>query len=819
MPERPESFADLMVRATGRPPYPYQRRLAEDGLPELLAVETGAGKTAGVLFAWLWRRRYHPDGAVRAATPRWLVLCEPMRTLTEQAAGVVSGWLAELGLGDHVLVHVAMGGHAEDQRQWRMHPERDAVVVGTVDMLLSRALNRGYGASRFSWPLDFALFNSGAHWIFDEIQLLGPALKTGRQLQGLRTAFGTAMPTSSTWMSATVDRGALSTVDNPYPGRPDQELCLGDDDRSDPALSVRLDATRQVRRVEVGGRRRPTALARAALELHDAAAARDGSGPLTLVVVNRVATAQAVFAALRKLGPRATVHLLHGRFRSADREAAAAAALAGPADEHAAGRIVVSTQVVEAGVDISATVLLTEAAPWPSMVQRAGRCNRDGKAVGAVMAWVPVSPRDALPYREADVGEAMAALDALEGAEVTASMLGQQPVPVTSPVQPVLRRADLLSLWDTAPDVSGNDVDVGPFIRDDDERDVLVAWRALDGRPSEDTALRPEELCKVPLGDDVLALARAAGWRFDHLGRGRGEWARLGSGDRLRPGQVVLVTAAAGGYDPERGWTPKSRATVPVLPAPEDDLLDAPDDNALQPVGDERSSQATAWVTLCKHLEDVEVAVRTLSEDMAPPGVTSEQLEAAAVAGRLHDIGKAHPVFQETLLGTAAEDDRGWVHDGAPWAKSGSPNAPHHQRRAFRHELASALALLGDGGVALRGVAEPDLVVYLVASHHGRVRLGVRSVPGMDDEGYVLGIGEADELPRIAVPGGETPPLRLSLDPVRMGRAPDGTPSWSERALRLLDELGPFRLAFLEALVRLADWRASAEEAATVATP
>jgi len=67
-----------------------------------------------------------------------------------------------------------------------------------------------------------------------------------------------------------------------------------------------------------------------------------------------------------------------------------------------------------------------------------------------------------------------------------------------------------------------------------------------------------------------------------------------------------------------------------------------------------------------------------------------------------------------------------------------------------------------------------------------------------------------DELPGVQVPGGDTPPLLLSLDPVRMGRAPDGSPSWSERALRLLDELGPFRLGFLEALVRLADWRASA---------
>ena len=39
-------------------------------------------------------------------------------------------------------------------------------------------------------------------------------------------------------------------------------------------------------------------------------------------------------------------------------------------------------------------------------------------------------------------------------------------------------------------------------------------------------------------------------------------------------------------------------------------------------------------------------------------------------------------------------------------------------------------------------------------------------------------------------------------------------PSWTERTLKLLDQYGPFQLAWLETLVRLADWRASAAEQA-----
>ena len=36
--------------------------------------------------------------------------------------------------------------------------------------------------------------------------------------------------------------------------------------------------------------------------------------------------------------------------------------------------------------------------------------------------------------------------------------------------------------------------------------------------------------------------------------------------------------------------------------------------------------------------------------------------------------------------------------------------------------------------------------------------------------------------------------------------------SWTERTRDLLARYGPFRLAWLEALVRVADWRASAKE-------
>jgi CRISPR-associated endonuclease/helicase Cas3 len=140
-------FDAFFETATGNRPFPYQRRLANgEALHQLLDLPTGSGKTATVILAWLWRRRYAEEG-VRKATPCRLVYCLPMRTLVEQTEAATQTWLENLGRDKDVRIYVLMGG--EDAEDWDIHPERDAILIGTQDMLLSRALNRGYGMSRY----------------------------------------------------------------------------------------------------------------------------------------------------------------------------------------------------------------------------------------------------------------------------------------------------------------------------------------------------------------------------------------------------------------------------------------------------------------------------------------------------------------------------------------------------------------------------------------------------------------------------------------------------------------------------------------------
>jgi len=76
-------FDEFFKTATEHEPFPYQCRLAlNDTLPALIDIPTGAGKTAAVILAWLWRRRF--DEKFKDKTPRRLVYCLPMRVLVEQ---------------------------------------------------------------------------------------------------------------------------------------------------------------------------------------------------------------------------------------------------------------------------------------------------------------------------------------------------------------------------------------------------------------------------------------------------------------------------------------------------------------------------------------------------------------------------------------------------------------------------------------------------------------------------------------------------------------------------------------------------------------
>jgi CRISPR-associated endonuclease/helicase Cas3 len=758
MSDAAPSFEAFFSRATGHPPFPFQSRLAEvEAWPDLLTVPTGAGKTATVVLGWAWRRLVRPHD-----TPRRLVYCLPVRSLVDQTAREAVAWMAKLGLD--VPVHLMLGG-AVDQ-SWEDQPDRPAILIGTQDQLLSRALNRGYAMSRFRWPVHFALLHNDAQWVFDETQLMGVGLSTSAQLQALREQLGTALPARSLWMSATNAPGRLATVD--LRARPLASLGLSDADRESPALRPRLVATKAVVRLD-DALREPARLARWVAEQHT-------PGSLTLVVLNRVARAVEVAAALEKHTKGVPLRLLHSRFRRVDRAAMEDALLPGFSG------VVVATQAIEAGVDVSARLLVTDLAPWPSLIQRAGRCNRRGEHSAGVarVAWVDVPEKDAAPYMADALAAARARIEGLT--DLGPATLATLPEDVETPAMPVLRRKDLLELFDTEPDLAGRHLDVSRWVRDQDDIDVQIAWRALPADGPEPGAPRAhrDELCRVGIGPAKKLLKGQTAYRWDGLA---GAWARV-VGDRVIPGDVLLVDTKVGGYDPKRGFTGQSRDVPPPVGVP---------DVAEEGDSDDRWSVLGQFVTLAAHSDDIVAEVEAILGALPDVGAGDD----LAAAARWHDLGKVHPAFQRMLTsGLPGEDPR---RAGGPWAKSDGTSTKRCERKHFRHELASALVWLANGG--------SDRVAYLIAAHHGKVRLAVRPRPGEAGRGVVLGVREGDELPGVALGGGvEVAACALSPDAWIAGA--EGA-SWVDRMARLLDEHGPFRLALWEALVRVADWRAS----------
>jgi CRISPR-associated endonuclease/helicase Cas3 len=613
-----KSFKDFFKTATGdgkgangHDPYPFQKRLATcDRLPELIDIPTGLGKTDAVVLAWLWRRRF-AGPQVRAATPRRLVYCLPMRVLVEQTAKKASEWLENLGMlaeapgddkpfasdqlaakcgveGKRIAVTVLMGG--EDKKKmgdWDLYPERDAILIGTQDMLLSRALNRGYGMSRYRWPMHFGLLNNDCLWVMDEVQLMGRGFTTSVQMQAFRDLLGTMGPSDikTIWMSATLEREWLNIVDYIQQTGNSTAFALEQEDLDFSGIKSRISAVKTLRKTSAGAGD-SKALAEAILQKHK-------PDTRTLIVQNTVKRAVDLHSALKKMNKDVNLILVHSRFRPLDRKNVVSELRKKP---YAGGTIVVSTQVVEAGVDISSKTMFTELAPWPSLVRRFGRCNRSGEFGDSEVYWIDVPTGEeslASPYVDKELDEARMILDSHDGNSVGPASLPDVPIPFDH--EQMIRRKDLLELFDTTPDLAGHDLDISRFIRESSDTDVQVFWRDVPEKGLDDSEPRPHrnELCSVPLADiNDLVRKGAKAWIWDSL---EGSWTPVNRVTPIVPGTIFMLRSADGRYTPAEGWNIQSREPVPVVPI--ERIVDEGYDDNLTSSGD--------WQSIAGHTDAV----------------------------------------------------------------------------------------------------------------------------------------------------------------------------------------------------------------------
>jgi CRISPR-associated endonuclease/helicase Cas3 len=191
-------------------------------------------------------------------------------------------------------------------------------------------------------------------------------------------------------------------------------------------------------------------------------------------------------------------------------------------------------------------------------------------------------------------------------------------------------------------------------------------------------------------------------------------------------------------------------------------------------------------------------------EDFASSaGLPTERVADLKLAGYLHDAGKADPRFQAWLnYGDPLGPDLDAA--GTILAKSGRPlpraardssGLPQH----WRHEALSVRLALH---VARFAEAEdPELVLWLLGTHHGHGRPLFPHVDPRDATPRMLPavLGLPSELP----PGAGPQSLAFEWNGL----------DWPSLFARLKDRYGVWELARMEAILRLADHRASEERA------
>ena len=673
---RDRSFSSFFAAATGGfEPYDWQCQVALEGIPDVLPVPTGLGKTE-VALAWAWRLLVD-----RSDEPQHLVYCLPMRSLVTQTVERLRKYFEILRAPDiDIRVHQLMGGSIDDE--WTRCPDQPWVLVGTQDQLLSRALNRGYAMSRFDWPVHFGLLNNDCRWLIDEVQLMGPGLWTSSQLDWMRRKrFPSLKPCLTTWMSATVGTSFLSTTDRTREGlggaSPEQiafEAKLTTTLKNDQSLQWWRDAKRPVdwwhpipsdaktagaknRGAAISGSITPEVIAKTVVEAHVA-------GTLSLVICNTVDMAREVFRAMSLVGHKV---LLTSRFRREDRARHEQRLLEFDANRKARklpkddpGLICVSTQVIEAGVDISAHRLWTELAPWPSMLQRLGRLNREGKDQEA-RAFVWETPKEGGnkkvervgPYEADDVERAKKLLNAFVPVSAKkpfaaaiddlntqySKEVGEALQPKPSPLP---RALDVHGLFSTERDVHGGFTDVSAFVRGTDpDLDVTVFWRDWSG----DNPPRGEDLdgpllepakegCPVSFVRvrKVLEGSKSKAWLWDDEAD---RWERVHHWD-IRPGMLVMLKRDVGGYDSTEGWT-GDKANV---------LAEVPRAGHGATLRDDAWTEVGYWSKLEDHLKDARREAEKLCDAVS---LTGHRRAGVVEASGLHDLGKAHPQWQAAL--------------------------------------------------------------------------------------------------------------------------------------------------------------------------
>ncbi len=349
--------------------YCYQERIRHlflDGENLIIQAPTGAGKTRAALEPGIIGLSKNDI----LAYPQRIVYSVPMRVLARGFVEEFTRTAKEKAWEDIWRPRIQTGEQPEDPLF------EGRVIFATVDQMLASFLNVPYGIPNRLDNINAGAF-IGSYLIFDEFhlypqeQMMLTVLAMLKMLQGI-SRFVLMSATFSPVLLQELGNMLNAKVITDEPGTAIEEGIFGDveniqtQQRTWYAEDGVLDAKAVLNRINDAQR--------------------------VLCICNTVDRAQALYANLRDQ-PDLDCRLLHSRFYSEHRrdiEQFVLNRFEHPGDKPT---ILIATQVVEVGLDISSDVLLTECAPAASLIQRAGRCARRKNEVGTVYVFQP-------PYNE-----------------------------------------------------------------------------------------------------------------------------------------------------------------------------------------------------------------------------------------------------------------------------------------------------------------------------------------------------------------------------------------------------------------------------------